>query len=741
MSKKEEFVAIFKAEAAEHVTRLEGGLVELEKDPGNVELVKELNMVAHTLKGSARVFEFKQIQEIAHRMEDIFDKVTQKKLGFSSFIADRIFKGLDKIKVVLERIPQEENVEIDVSQVCRDLEECSGGARAKDKPVSTADAPTQTQGTVPEAHAASGVDEYIRVPVSRVNKLLALSGEMVINKMKTTAKVSQFKKLARLAKEVQYLVSSLSETIKKEPRYHSNEMEKLLAQCNVGMQKIKEEAVYLGDTISKESFHLDPIIDELQASMKELRMLPLSTIFEGFSRMVRDIASENAKMVNLEITGEQTELDKKVLEEIKDPLIHILRNCIDHGIEDPQTRSNLGKPQAGTIKLSACHEEGNVVIRVEDDGKGIDVEEIKQVALKKNFVSKNELEAMTDKEITNIVFMNGYSTSPLITDISGRGIGLDIVRRGMENLKGQVILDAEKGKGTKLTLSLPLTIAIMHVLLLKVEETSFAVPVASIIESIKINMKDVSTIEGRMAVQVRGHTLPLVRLKDALGLVSTTRDEENKGPDAREEAFVVIASSLDKQVGFIVDGIIGEEEVFIKSLGRHLGKVNNVGGATMLWTGEVVVILDVEDLVANSRFSHPAVTSRVPATKEKRKEKRILVVEDALSTRELEKSILEAEGYIVDAAVDGIDALDRAAQVKYDLIVTDIQMPRMDGFEFCENLKKNEAYKDTPVMIVTALSKEEDKRRGIEVGAAAYIIKTAFDQSTLLDAIERLIGV
>ncbi|MDP2912966.1 MAG: response regulator, partial [Candidatus Omnitrophota bacterium] len=287
------------------------------------------------------------------------------------------------------------------------------------------------------------------------------------------------------------------------------------------------------------------------------------------------------------------------------------------------------------------------------------------------------------------------------------------------------------------------------VLLVRVKDMLFALPMVSIAESLKVKEKEVSTIEGRMAIQVRGHTMPVIRLDEVLALPRASLEEAEttsyplgagKRETAKEGLYVVIATSLEKRVGLIIDKIVGEEEVFIKSLGEHLGRVKNVSGATILGTGEVVVILDVADLIANSALSHPAVASRKAAHKDQKKGKRILIVEDALSTRELEKSILETQGYIVDTAVDGLDGLDKVSQTKYDLFVVDIQMPRMDGFEFCKTVKKSEEHKDIPVVIVTALEKEEDKRRGIEVGAQAYIVKTSFDQSNLLDTIERLTG-
>ena len=766
-----DLIAIFKAETEDHLTKLDNGLVELEKQPDNFELVSDLNREVHTLKGAARVFGFCEIQDIAHRIEDIFEEVAGKRAVFSSFIAEKIFKGLDAIRTILEKIVQEKEIDVDASDMCRELEECiSGtqGVRTQEKretghkgekevgatrfrAVETQEKGGQgkeheggnTQDEVVDRiseavapHPSAQMEEYIRVPLSRVDKLLYLVGEVVINRMKASAMIVQAKRVSKLSKEVQKSISSLSEAIKKEFSPQDGEATKLLSQCDAQMQKLKEHTLKLYDHVSTQAYQFDPVIDELQAKMKEIKMLPLSTIVEGFPRMVRDIASQQGKEVNLVISGEETEIDKKVLEGIKTSLIHILRNCIDHGIEGPDVRVALGKQRYGTINVSAFHEADNVVITVEDDGRGMDIDQIKETALNKRLVSSYDLEAMTDKEILNIVFMNGYSTSPVVTDVSGRGMGLNIVRRDITNLKGRVMLDTQKNRETKFTLILPLTIAIIQVLLVEVQNMLFALPMLSITESVKVNMDDVSTIEGRMAIQLREHIVPLVRLNEVLQL-PPARDEEGK---AKNEMPVVIATSFDSRVGFIVDEIVGEEEVFIKSLGKHLGKVKNVSGVIIMATGEVAVVLDIADLIAHSALSLPQVTGKRRASKVERKEKRILVVEDAFSTRELEKNILETHGYLVDTAVDGLDALDRMTGTKYDLIVSDIEMPRMDGFELCRTLKKKEGYKDIPFVMVTALQKEEDKRRGIEVGAAAYIIKSAFEQMNLLETIERLVG-
>ena len=742
-----DLIAVFKAETEEHLTNLDNGLVELEKQSDNIELVRGLNREVHTLKGAARVFGFSQIQDIAHRIEDIFEAVAGKKAVFSSSVVERIFKGLDAIRTILEKISPEQEINIDVSDLCGELEACLA-TKQEIEAVSGSEPGKEYEGEktpreVPVHSTSDGPpppsvqqDEYIRVPLSRADKLLYLVGELVINRMKSSAKIAQAKRLSKLSKEAQRSISSLAEAIKKEWSPAEGEVTKLLGQCDAQMQKLREQTLKLYDHVSTEVFHLDPVIDELQTRVKEIKMLPLATVFNGFPRMVRDIASQQGKEVRLVISGEETELDKKVMDGIKTSLIHILRNCIDHGIEEPERRTALGKPAYGTIGVSASHESDNVVITVEDDGRGMDTDQIKQTALKKRLVSSDTLGGMTDKEVLNIVFMNGYSTSLMVTDVSGRGMGLDIVRRDITRLKGWVVLETDKNKGTKFTLVLPLTIAIIHVLLVKVQGMLFALPMLSIIETVKVNMDDVSTTEGRMAIQFREQIVPLVRLKEVLGL-PPTRDEE---ANPKKETLVVMVASLDRRVGFIIDEIVGDEEVFVKSLGKHLGKLKNVSGAVIMATGEVAVVLDIEDLIVHSALSIKPLTAERSPSKVKYREKRILVVEDAFSTRELEKTILETHGYIVDTAVDGLDALDRMIGRKYDLIVSDIEMPRMDGFELCMTLKKNEGYKEIPFVMVTALQKEEDKRRGMEVGAAAYIVKSGFEQTNLLDTIERLVG-
>ncbi|HUL30140.1 MAG TPA: ATP-binding protein, partial [Thermodesulfobacteriota bacterium] len=515
-----DLIAIFKVETEEHLTKLDNGLVELEKQPGNVGLATDLNREVHTLKGAARVFGFCEIQDIAHRIEDIFEEVAAKRAVFSSLIAESIFEGLDAIRAILDRIVQGKEIDVDASGICRELEQCLSGTQGvglqktsegrldkeersveslpeagQEKNFPTEKAPDEVKERTIETaptHLPAPMEEYIRVPLSRVDKLLYLVGEVVINKMKASAAIAQTKKLSRLSKEMQRSIFGLSEAMKKEFSPQEGEIAKWISQCDCQMQNLREHALNLHDLTTAQAFHLDPVIDELQANMKKIKMLPFSALSEGFPRMVRDIASQQGKEVHLLISGEETELDKKVLDGIKASLIHILRNCIDHGIEEPEERVTSGKERHGTIKISAYHEADNVMITIQDDGRGMDLDEIRETALKKQLISDHDLDGMSDREILNIVFMNGYSTSPVVTDVSGRGIGLDIVKRDIANLNGRVILDTEKHSMTKFTLALPLTVAIIQVLLVEVSNMIFALPMLPIIETVKVPPDEVA---------------------------------------------------------------------------------------------------------------------------------------------------------------------------------------------------------------------------------------------------------
>lgn len=753
---KSKFIATFVAEAEGYLTGLNQGLVRLEADPKDSELLQELFRLAHTLKGASRMMGFNQIREIAHRIEDVFGLLSEGKQEFNSTIADAVFSALDMIKKALDNIKKSGEEKIETGKVIGALAK-SCGAELEPEPaskISNAE-PEAVPSKAPEPSVQSALsEEYIRVPVSRVNRLLNLIGEMVINKVRAGYRANSFKKLNSRIKTAEKMLFEFEGQLKDsldipDEVIHfqgsilraSQELEKYsqilnrLHQIEATLGLLKGEMADVSDDIQTEAFQFGPIIEELQQRMKEIRMLPCATIFEGFPRMIRDIAHEQGKDVVLVIKGEETELDKKVLETIKAPLIHILRNSIDHGIESGEERRTAGKDATGRICLTAFQEKGSVIIEVEDDGAGIDLERVRETAVRKNIATTAELEQMTEEGVLNLIYAEGFSTSPMITDVSGRGIGLDVVRKEMERLKGAVDITSKVRVGTRVRLTLPLTIAIMRVLIVESGGVRWGVPLSDVEESIHVPIGDISTIENNMIVQVRSQSVPLVRLTDVLNIQGREAEKKKKQDS---DLHVVVTSSLKKRVGFIVDRICGEEEIFIKNVGHHLGKVRGVSGATVLASGEVVVILDIQDLILQAQMAHPAIEGRRKKKAAERKRK-LLVVEDSLTTRELEKTILENNGYEVEVAIDGLDALDKLSKVMVDLVVTDIKMPRMDGFELCKSIKTSEKLKNIPVVFVTALSKDEEKRKGIDVGGQAYIVKSQFDQGNLLDTIERLI--
>lgn len=631
MIDKAKILATFKAESGELVIKLQNGILELEKNADNPALINELNRLAHTLKGAARMMGFTEIQDKAHGIEDVFAAISRQEKKFDHEVTTSTLKEIDAIIALLQQVFQAQPA----------------------VPASVTEAP-------PPPATAAAAEEYIRVPLRRIDELMNLVGEVIVHK-------------AKIGEEVELL------------------------------------------------------IDELQFKAREMRMLQAATIFDNYPRLVRDIAAAQHKEVNFVVEGAETEIDKSILEEINPALIHLLRNAVDHGVKEK-----------GTIRLSAHHEGGNILIEVSDDGQGIDVNAIKEVVLKKNLASQVELDKMPEQEIVGYIFLPGFSTSPIITDVSGRGVGMDVVKTQAEKVRGQVKVETQKGAGTKIILKLPLTVAIIRALFVSSAGQVFAIPLTSIDETLSVDVKELHSLENRQAFTLREHTIPVADLGLVLGLPKNISDQE----ESEKTAHLVIVSALDKKLGLLVDRILQEEEIYIKSIGAYLGDLKNIEGAAIVGSGEVVVVLDVPDLVANA-VAAGAVATRVTdveAVAEAVVKKLVLVVEDSFTTRELEKSILEAQGYQVETAIDGLDALSKLSNLRPALIVTDIQMPKMDGFVMCQIIKQNESLKHIPVIMVTALEREEDKRRGIEVGADAYITKGTFEQKNLLETVERLIG-
>ena len=480
------------------------------------------------------------------------------------------------------------------------------------------------------------------------------------------------------------------------------------------------------------------MVDNLLDDMKKIVMLPFSTLLRVFPRFVRELSREQGKEIELVVRGGEIEMDRRVLEEMKDPLIHLVRNCVDHGIEPPQERLQQGKPPRGTLTISISPRDSNTAeLTVADDGKGIDAAKVREAALKSRLLSPEKAEAIDAREALPLVFQPGISTSPIITDISGRGLGLAIVKEKVEKLKGTLSLETEPGKGTTFRMALPLTLARFRGVLVRVQEHFFVVPTGDVERVARVKITEIKTVENRKTIALNGQAIALVGLGEALQL-----PQKGAGSDRPETVPVAVLRAGGRCIAVSVDEVLGEQEVLVKTLGKQLTRVRNIAGATILGNGRVVPILNVPDLMeAAVRASEAGLEAPGAGTVaiEETEKKSVLVAEDSITSRSLLKNILESAGYDVETAVDGIDAFTKLRSAQFHAVVSDVDMPRMNGFGLTAKIRADKKLAELPVILVTALDSRADREHGIDAGADAYIVKSSFDQSNLLEVIRRLI--
>ena len=727
------FTGKFVEEARDHLKELNDYLLTLEANPNDEETMNSILREVHTLKGSAKMVRAEDIAEIAHKIEDVLIGVRDKKLKLDKNLADLIFTSFDSIELLLHILTGEQEKAIDVEALCEKLATARGKRKTKPKakleeqPKVTDEIPKETK--LPSKETKALKEETLRVSAHKLDQLVNLAGEMIISQTRLKEREKELKDLLANLKEQSRHWKILQ--AKLDQFKTSNVLPSDIDFVDSERAQVEEATRKLTREWREDITQMGTIITNAQEEILKARMLPISTLFDSFHRTVRDLSAKLGKEIDFIVEGGQTELDKKMIEIINDPLVHLVRNAVDHGIEKPEEREELGKNRRGTVRLSAHQEGDNVIVEISDDGAGIDPEEVKRVAIERKLIDEEEARKMEDRQATELLFRSGFSTRLQATDISGRGIGMDVVKRNIEELKGMIDFKSEKGKGTTVILEVPLTIALIRVLLVKLGEHCLAIPTTTVEETLRIDPERIKTVEKKETIILREHPLPLVRLGQILGLEKKPQGEKKKNIQ------VVVINFAGMRIGFIVDDLVGEQQAVIKTLGSYLKKVENVAGATLTGSGDVVIILNVPDLINTAR----GISNEPPELAEEVETKppRVLVVEDALTTRELEKHILEVAGYEVNVAIDGLDALEKVRQKSYDLLVVDVQMPRLDGFELTKRLKKDEKSRDIPIVIVTTREREEDKNRGIEVGADAYIVKSAFSQESFLDTVERLI--
>lgn len=494
------------------------------------------------------------------------------------------------------------------------------------------------------------------------------------------------------------------------------------------IEEQESENIHLSEAIK----NFSTLFHSLQEEVAQLRMVPAGNLLCILPRYVRDLSHELNKKIEFSSSGEDVKVDKAVLEGLKDPIIHLLRNAIDHGIETESVRKKAGKSATGHINLSVKEEESLIKMMITDDGAGIDINKLTDIALKKNKVTETELNQMNDERKLELIFLSGFSTKDIITDVSGRGVGLDVVKSNIENLKGQINIATIPGKQTTFTLSVPLSIATDRGLLIKSGGQYFVIPTSSVDRVVLIQSDQLVNVQGSQAIIQNNKTIPFRILSDILDLEKTPVTDENKLP-------VMIIKRGENLLALLVDEILGEKEIVIKSLREPLNKIPCVQGGTLLENNEVVMILEPGDLITYG-LKNPSTEIVLQTKKIKLPEKKqILVVDDSITTRTLEKNVLESKNYEVTVAVNGKEALEILYKKPFSLLITDVMMPVMDGFTLTEQVKKSEQLRHLPVIIVTSLGSEEEKKRGIDVGADAYIVKNEFESGKLLSIVSQLV--
>ena len=708
---------LFKAESAEHLQSLEAGLLHLEKEPHDGVVLETVLREAHSLKGSARMLGVAGVERIAHRLEDMLGAAISGKADFSPTYLDYIYKGMDAIKKLVNEAVTGESADLDINDILKNrpgdppVEMPEGGSRPEPK----ADPGEDTHVDQP-AHQQGYRIDTIRVETKKLDGLMTHSGELAVIKTR----------MARLLARIDELAAAADASV---------------IRASGGGEKIGNLAsglAALRDEVYEDNSRIEFVSGALESGIRDIRLLPFSTLFNFFPRMVRDMARERAKEAELELSGGDVKADKLIIEELKDPLMHIIRNSIDHGIETPEERELAGKPRAGKIRLSARRTDANIIVEAADDGSGLDIESIKKTAAKRKLRSLKELDAMGPAEIMNFVFTPGFSTSTFVTDVSGRGIGLDVARSNVERLKGAIQVESAAGEGCLFRIKLPVTLATARVLLVSAGGGTYAIPLESVDTTLRVTRKEIFHMEGRDAILMENGTISVAKLEDILGL--PRKAEKNRRPDGKGEApmtCVILSAGVEK-IAVIVEALLDEQEVVLKPPSPVLKRVRNVTGSIILGSGEICAVLNPNDMAKTVR-KRAVFASLEAGTKEERKKLSVLLVEDSITTRTQEKRILEGGGYEVVTAVNGVDAWAKLATRAFDAVVSDIMMPEMDGLALTARIRQENKYKELPVILVTTLASDEDKKRGLEAGANAYIPKPSFDQKILLETLGRLV--
>lgn len=701
---------IFRVEAADHVHGISSGLLALEKAPAadRATLIEQVFREAHSLKGAARAVDYGEIERLSQAMEDELARWRRGEAEPTPELLDRMHASVDAVAAALA-------------------------------PPSAAPASVPSPAIAADRGPVTPADS-VRVPVSKLENCLAQAEELTSAKQTSAQRAAEVRALAEGLAQWDRTWAELQPQLRHaraRPSQDPATWEKLCDFLDWNADFVKDvvrRAEVLEQQMRLDAHQAERLVDDLLEDSKLLLLLPFSAITGSFARLVRDLCRDQGKQAELRILGEDIELDKRVLEEIKDPLIHLLRNSVDHGIESPEQRRAAGKPETGTITLEVSQlGAGKVSIAVMDDGAGIDAARVLGAAIERGLLDSGEAASLVKEDAYALVFASELSTRETVTAVSGRGLGLAIVKEKALKLGGSASVTSDPGSGTAFRIEVPATQATFRGILAMAAGQLLVVPTLQVERVVRVNRAQVHSLEQREAFTLDDRPVSLVHLADILELPPAAERDATSNNDIG----VLVLGHGEQRIGFAVDRIVDEQEVVVKHLRRPLVRVRNVAGATVLGSGQVAPVLDVADLLKSARRAGASPRSVTPAPAPQRAH--ILVAEDSITSRLLLKGILEGAGYGVQTAPDGLEAFALLRQHRFDLLVSDVEMPGINGFELAMRVRAEDRLKEVPIILVTALETPRDRERGLDAGANAYLVKSNFDQSDLLATIERLL--
>ncbi len=781
MDDLQEIMEDFLIEAFEMNEQLDQDLVELEHNPEDLDLLNRIFRVAHTIKGSSSFLNLNILTHLTHNMEDVLNRARKGEIKITPDIMDVVLRSIDLMKTLLVTIRdtgsdtnngKENEIEEAVKQLqaitSQNLEsakETSGAKETPEKEVKEENKKeNQTETKAPTAENPASDNPLADEPDLDYANMSAEEVEAEIERLLNKRQEADKERRAQKKQEAKQEVTPTKEPPKTEtPKAPKTETK---AKAKADTEENKAPSIGVEQTVRVDVRRLDHLMNligelvlgknrliriygdveerydgekfleelnqvvssisavttDLQLAVMKTRMQPVGKVFNKFPRMVRDLSRELGKSIELIIEGEETELDKSIVEEIGDPLIHIIRNSCDHGIEPLEERRRLNKPETGKVQLSAYNEGNHIVIKISDDGKGLDPVMLKEKAIEKGVISERDAESMSDREAFNLIFKPGFSTAKVVSNVSGRGVGMDVVKTNIEKLNGIIEIDSEVGVGTTQKLKIPLTLAIIQALLVGVQEEYYAIPLSSVLETVRISQDEIYTVDGKSVLRLRDEVLSLVRLSDIFKVDAIL--------ESNSDVYVVIIGLADQKIGVIVDYLIGQEEVVIKSLGYYLKNTRGIAGATVRGDGKITLIVDVGammDMAKSIKVNITTLMNESENTKSKNSPSDyvVLAIDDSSTDRAIIRKCLKPLGITLLEATNGLEGLEmlKNGDKIPDAILVDIEMPKMDGYTFASEVRKYNKFKNLPLIAVTSRVTKTDRMRGVESGMTEYITK------------------